>query len=60
MKIGDLVKKVEGVINLNKVGMIVKVYNSESKKGFPIIEVLLEGELVKWASHCVEVVYVRG
>ena len=56
MKVGDLVRKIEGVFNLNKVGMITKVYNTVSKKGFPIIEVLLEGELVNWASHCVEVV----
>lgn len=60
MKVGDLVKKVEGVINLNKIGMIVKVYNTKSKKGYPILEVLLEGGLVKWAGHCVEVIDVRG
>ena len=60
MKIGDLVKKVEGAINVGKIGMITKVYNTQSKKGYPILEVLLEGKLVKWAGHCVEVIDVRG
>ena len=57
MEIGDLVKKIDGAINVGKVGVIVKLYNTESKKGYPIVEVLLEGELVKWAGHCLEVIY---
>tara|TARA_Y100001938_G_C8096236_1_gene438359 strand:- start:1040 stop:1222 length:183 start_codon:yes stop_codon:yes gene_type:complete len=56
MKIGDLVKKVEGALNIGKVGVIVSMYNTESKKGYAIVEVLLEGELVKWAGHCLEVI----
>ena len=60
MRIGDLVKKVEGSINIGKVGVIVKLYNTESKKGYPILEVLLDGELVKWAGHLVEVVNESG
>jgi len=60
MKEGDLVKKVNGALNVGKVGVIVKLYNTESKKGYPIVEVLLEGKLVKWAGHCLEVVYESG
>ncbi len=56
MKVGDLVRKIQGVINLNRVGMITKVYSTESKKGYPIIEVLIDGKLVNWAAHCVEMV----
>jgi len=54
--VGDLVKKVEGAINVGKIGVIVSMYNVESKKGYAIVEVLLEGELVKWAGHCLEVI----
>ena len=57
MKVGDLVRKTQGVINLDRVGMITKVYNTESKKGYPIIQVLLDGELINWAAHCVEIVH---
>ena len=57
MKVGDLVKKTKGSINLTRVAVITKVFNTESKKGYPIIEVLLDGKLVNWASHCVEVVH---
>ena len=55
MKIGDLVKKVQG-ISTGKIGVITYMYNTRSKGEYLILEVLSEGETVKWAGHLVEVI----
>ena len=57
MKVGDLVKKVGGNVGIGKSGIIVRVYNTESKHGFPIVEALSEGEFVKWPAHLLEVIH---
>ncbi len=59
MKVGDLVMKIKGHVSLGKIGVITKVYNTKSKGSYPILEVLLEGEIEKWAGHLVEVVNER-
>ena len=55
MQVGDVVKKVGGDRHLNRVGLITKVYNQGHQYSHTIIEVLLDGQLVKWPGHCVEV-----
>lgn len=56
MKVGDFVIKVAGTIGVGKSGIVVKIYNTESKQGYPIVEAFSDGKLVKWAAHLLEVV----
>ncbi len=52
MKVGDLVIKGKGA-GKGRIGVITRIYN-ENNDGYIILEVLSEGELVKWSSSWCE------
>ena len=52
MKVGDLVTKTKGMRS-GRIGVITRIYN-ENNDGYIILEVLSEGELLKWSSSWCE------
>ncbi len=55
MKVGDMVKKVEGRHEGQR-GIIVHVYNKTNYRHQIILEVLVNGKIKKWAGHLAEVI----
>ena len=59
IKVGDLVKKILGARDLDKVGIVTNVYNdffAAAEKRFLIVSVLSDKKISNWAAHLVEVV----
>ena len=55
MKTGDFVKKILGSRHHNREGIVIKCFNTI--QGYPIVEVWSNGEILRWASHLLEVIH---
>jgi len=55
MKVGDMVKKIEGR-HEGRSGIIIQVYNKSNVRHQTILEILVDGKIDSWAAHLVEVV----
>jgi ribosomal protein L24 len=55
MKVGDMVKKIEGR-HEGKSGIIIQVYNKSNARHHTVLEILVDGKIDSWAAHLVEVI----